>query len=290
MLRNTVLSPAAGSNCANNTDPRCTSLVPILRPELTIHKSADTTQVVAGGTVRYTLSATNTGEAPYPTAHLTDPLGDVLDDAGYNNDATSSTGTLTYSGETLSWTGPLAVGQSVIISYSVTTAVQDDGNGLLTNRVSSLDVGSNCPVGSTDPACTATTEIAARTLLLTDLTPGFTLTGLPGSTVTADGAVTMTVTTNSPGGYTVTVQATTTSLTAGTPGNTGVIPVGNLRVRESGTSAFFPLTNTQALVVHRQGTPSGPGGDAVSNDFQVQIPDVPSDTYSTSLDYIATAQ
>jgi hypothetical protein len=61
-------------------------------------------------------------------------------------------------------------------------------------------------------------------------------------------------------------------------------------VRETGASQFRPLSASTPLVVHRQNVPSAPGGDAISNDFRIQIPFVSSDTYSATLDYIASAQ
>jgi hypothetical protein len=131
--------------------------------------------------------------------------------------------------------------------------------------------------------------VLARFITLSGVTPSFTITGLPDTTVQADGAVTMTVTTNSPSGYQVSVQATTDSLT-GLTANGDSIPIDQLGVRESGTTYFDPLSTTTALVVHRQATPSAPGGDAVSTDYQVRIPFVASDTYSTTLDYIAGSQ
>ena len=100
----------------------------------------------------------------------------------------------------------------------------------------------------------------------------------------------MTVTTNSAAGYLVTVQGTSGSLTGAAPGNTATIPIGAMGVRETGTTAFQPLSGDLPSVVHQQGAPSAPGGDAVSNDYQVQIPNVASDTYSATLDYIVIAQ
>jgi hypothetical protein len=97
------------------------------------------------------------------------------------------------------------------------------------------------------------------------------------------------VTTNSAGGYVVTVQAETGALTGAAP-NTDTIPVSRLGVRESGATLFQALSQNSALVVHRQESPSAPGGDAVSNDYQMQIPFVAADTYSTTLDYIVTTQ
>ncbi|WP_261568032.1 hypothetical protein [Frankia gtarii] len=111
-----------------------------------------------------------------------------------------------------------------------------------------------------------------------------------GSSVVANGAVTMTVTTNSSNGYTVAVQATSPTLTAQTAGNDDSIPVSSLLVRESGTSAFQPLSDAAAVPVYSQGQPSAPGGDAVSNDYSIDIPFVASDRYSTTFDYIAATQ
>ncbi|MEV7908503.1 hypothetical protein, partial [Streptomyces anulatus] len=108
------------------------------------------------------------------------------------------------------------------------------------------------------------------------------------TTVRRDGAVTMTVTSNSSDGYSVTVLARSSELTAVQSGQTFTIPIGNLRVRESGTQEFSPLSSTVPVLIHRQSDASGPGGDAIGNDYEVDIPFVPAAGYSVTLDYIAT--
>ena len=133
------------------------------------------------------------------------------------------------------------------------------------------------------------TPIAAQTLTLTGLTSSFTLTGLPNDTVTSDGGVSMTVTTNSTTGYFVTVRSQNPTLVGITPGNPESIPIGLLGVRESGPLPFQPVSTT-AQVIHNQSGPSAPGGDAISNDYRMEIPFVPSDTYTTTLEYIASTQ
>jgi uncharacterized repeat protein (TIGR01451 family) len=288
LLENTVVSGSAGSTCADGTDPRCSSAVTVLVPALTITKTTDASEVVAGDTLDYTVSATNTGQADYPAANLADSLAGVLDDATYDGGATATTGTVTNTAGGLGWTGALPVGATVVISYSITANITGPGDGVLTNQVSSTSTGSVCGPDATALPCATTTPVAARTITLTDLTPSFTLTGLPNSTVSSNGTVTMTVTTNSASGYLVSVQPADDSLT-GSPGNTETIPIGQLGVRESGTDAFRPLSDLGPLTVHRQATPSAPGGDAVSNDYQVEIPFVSSDTYSAELDYIVSA-
>jgi uncharacterized repeat protein (TIGR01451 family) len=290
-LTNTVFSASPGSNCATGTDSRCGSAVTVVVPALTITKAVDTSVVVAGGTVHYTIMATNNGAANYPSTTLSDSLAGVLDDATYNGDATATVGALSYSDGMLSWTGGLAVGQSVQITYSVTTAVNMTGDGVLTNRVIDASTGSTCTSSSVDPRCASSVPVATRTIALAGLTPSFTLAGLPGAIVGSDGMVVMTVTTNSTAGYVVSVQAATPELTGTTPGNTATtIPIDRLSVRETGAAQFRPLSASIPLVVHQQNMPSAPGGDAISNDFQIQIPFISSDKYSAILDYVASAQ
>ncbi|WP_169738888.1 DUF11 domain-containing protein [Jiangella gansuensis] len=94
-------------------------------PRLQIDKVADVTELPGvGETVTYTVTATNVGPGVYtPTAPapVTDDLTDVIDDATYNNDATADRGpTPSYSAPIISWEGPLAVGETVTITYTVT--------------------------------------------------------------------------------------------------------------------------------------------------------------------------
>ncbi|MCW2865487.1 MAG: hypothetical protein JWP48_7195 [Actinoallomurus sp.] len=288
-LVDTVASAELGSNCPQGgTDPACTARATVLVPELTITKTVDTPEVVAGGTVHYTITIANTGETPYTAATVTDSLTGVLDDAVYDNDASATSGNVTFMAPTLSWTGDLALAATATITYSVTTANPGTGDHSLVNTaISSVD-GSNCPSGGIDARCTATVGVTAQSIVLSELTPAFTLTGVPHTTATRAGAVTMTVVTNSPGGYNVTVQAATPALTA--PETGASIPVNDLRVRETGTTVFQPLSATAPVLTHNQTTPSALNGDPLSNDYQADIPFVPTGRYSGTLDYIATAQ
>jgi hypothetical protein len=85
------------------------------------------------------------------------------------------------------------------------------------------------------------------------------------------------------------VLGTTDAMTGSIPGNPDAILLSLMGVRETGTTEFTALSDTEATVVHQQGTPSAVDGDAVSNDYQVQIPNVLPDTYSTTLNYIVVA-
>lgn len=136
--------------------------------------------------------------------------------------------------------------------------------------------------GSTEGNVEVSTAIA-----LTGLTTEFTLTGLPGAEVTQAEAVAFTVETNNLAGYNVTVQSATSTLVAETAGNADSIPIGALSVSEAGTT-FTGISAATPFVVHSQTTRSEEGGDDLTNDYRIDIPFVNTDTYSATLNYIAT--
>ena len=135
---------------------------------------------------------------------------------------------------------------------------------------------------------TRATVVVNSAISLTGLTESFTLTGLPGATVSGDAVATYTVETNNLAGYVVTVQSRTATLDPTDAGNTDTIPIGALSVRETGTTDYTPLSETVPVTVHRQTTRSAEGGDDLSTDYQVVIPFVNEDTYTAVLDYVAT--
>jgi hypothetical protein len=146
-------------------------------------------------------------------------------------------------------------------------------------------------LAATSPGTSIATVAVGTAIALSALTPTFPLAGAPGDTPVALAAVTMDVYTNNASGYTVTVQAAGPNL-VGTGTNTDVIPVLDLSVEETGGGGpYLPLSSTTATTVYTQATPSAAApGDALSNDyeFNTPIPDVTGDTYSVTLDYVAT--
>jgi hypothetical protein len=170
----------------------------------------------------------------------------------------------------------------------VTVDVPSAGDRNLVNVVTSTAPGSSCPPPGSNAGCTATTTVVPQSITLSELTTSFALSGTPASTASQDGAVSMRVTTNSLSGYQVTVRATQAQLGAATPGNPHSIPIGNLRVRETGTLPYQPLSATTPVLVHSQPTPSGVAGDLISNDYQVAIPlTITTDSYTGTLTYVA---
>lgn len=162
------------------------------------------------------------------------------------------------------------------------------GTAAIAALVVAMGGSASAAPGQIDDGPTEASVEVSSAIALTGLTPSFTLTGLPGATVTGTGAVTFNVATNNLAGYAVTVQSQTATMTPGTVGNTDSIPVGALSVRQTGDITFEALSNTEALSVRNQGARSLEAGDDISNDYQVQIPFVNEDTYSATLDYIAT--
>ncbi|MFJ6197286.1 beta strand repeat-containing protein [Micromonospora sp. NPDC092111] len=287
-LVNTVSSDTVGADCPGG--PACSVTVDVAVPALVITKTANTATVVAGGTVSYSILIRNAGQTPYTGATVADSLVGVLDDARYNADATTTTGTVSYTAPNLTWVGDLPVGATATVAYTVTVNEPVSGDGQLVNTVTSAVIGNNCPAGSTDARCGTDTGVTPQTITLSSLTSGFTLTGPVQTTASLPEAVTMTVTTNSPTGYLVSVQALASELTPALSGNPDTIPIGNLLVRETGTDTFQPLSDEFGVTVHRQSGPSAAGGDAISNDYEVLIPNVVADEYSATLEYVAITQ
>ncbi|WP_158559889.1 LPXTG cell wall anchor domain-containing protein [Prauserella sp. PE36] len=159
-LSNAVVTPAnVGGNCPEGTDnPDCVTEVP--GTKLDVEKSASAEVAVPGDTVTYSVTVTNTGKADFTEqdpASFTDDLSKVLDDATYNGDASNGA---TVDGSTLSWSGPLAVGETVTITYSVTVDSPPSGDRVLDNVVTTPPgMNGNCGEGSTDPKCGTHTDV-----------------------------------------------------------------------------------------------------------------------------------
>ncbi|MDV9193524.1 DUF11 domain-containing protein, partial [Streptomyces sp. SR27] len=124
-----------------------------------VKKTSDSATAAPGDKVAYEVEIANTGNTPLQALTVTDDLGEVLDDATYNDDATATSGTPHYTAPKLSWTGDLAVGESAKLAYSVTVDEPAHGDRKLTNTVVGDKPGGNCPAGGSDPDCATTTEV-----------------------------------------------------------------------------------------------------------------------------------
>ena len=187
ILASTITSATTGSNCAaGSSDSRCAVSVPV--SILAISATPSTTSATPGTTVSYTITVTNTGQSAYTGATFTDPLVDVVDDAGYNGDAKATAGSVSYASSNLTWTGNLAPGASATITFSVTVNNPDTGSKVLASTITTAAAGSNCPAGGTDSRCSVSVPV---------LIPALTITATANTTTAAPGTVI---------GYTVTVK------------------------------------------------------------------------------------
>ncbi len=146
-------TPTSETVCDDDPTQACAETV-LPSPELTIEKASDATvDSRPGDTVSYTVTATNTSESDYTVdspAVIIDDLSDVLDDATYNNDgAADQPGTVSYESPLLSWTGPLAAGETVNLTYTV--ALTSAGDGVVRNVAWQPSDPENPAVPTCDP-------------------------------------------------------------------------------------------------------------------------------------------
>ena len=134
-------------------------------------------------------------------------------------------------------------------------------------------------------------------LTLSGLSASFTLTGIPGSL--QSGEVTYNVETNNVTGYQVTAvgvvsgtpDVTAAFLPGNTTANTDSIPMSTLTVGDASTGLpeYLPMSSANvANVVHTQSGRSIDGGDDLTTGFQMLIPVVNEDTYTATINYLAT--
>lgn len=133
----TVSGADTDPNTANNTSTNTTTVNAVApvqflgKPALSIAKASDAApDAKAGDVFHYMVTVTNPGTGDYTAAHpasITDDLSRVLGNASYNNDAQSSLGPPPiFTGDKIEWSGPLAAGQSLTLSYSVTLTMEGD--------------------------------------------------------------------------------------------------------------------------------------------------------------------
>src|SRR5581483_6981631 len=180
VLSDSAVSATPGNNCPTGSpDPRCVSTVTVA--QLLINNTSTSTSTTPGGEVRFTLTATNTGQTPYQGITLTTTAADIFDDAVPNGDQTATLGTLTVTPTGVTWNGTIPIGATLTITGTVTVKNPDTGNKQLTSTVTTTAPGTNCPTNTTDPRCTVNLPVLTPALTITKTTD--TTTATPGTTV-----------------------------------------------------------------------------------------------------------
>ncbi|MGO3766542.1 CshA/CshB family fibrillar adhesin-related protein [Microbacterium gubbeenense] len=174
----TVDPDAGGSTIANSltgsatppggstiTPPPSNVVNPVNEPGFDLSKSVDPasgTAVDPGSVLTYTITGENTGETSLDSVEIADDLSAVLAGASYNDDAAATVNGAPVDGLTvgdgqLAWAGPLAIGETVTITYTVT--VNGDAGG---ETLSNVVTGTATPPGGstiTPPPSETTTPV-----------------------------------------------------------------------------------------------------------------------------------
>ena len=92
----------------------------MLVPALTIVNSAGVGSATPGSTVHCTVTITNTGQTPYAGISVADSLSGCWTTPFTTGTRRPAPGTVSYASPTLTWTGSLATGAAVTVTFSVT--------------------------------------------------------------------------------------------------------------------------------------------------------------------------
>ncbi|GAA4208015.1 hypothetical protein GCM10022252_72500 [Streptosporangium oxazolinicum] len=120
--------------------------------EVEITKTASPVLAKPGQKVTYTVELRNTGDIAYQGFAFTDDLSGLLDDADFDHDLSATSGTVVFAESEVIWTGDVAAGQTVTVTYGVTVNDPPAGDLRLSGKLVGPQ-GSNCEAGSTDAAC-----------------------------------------------------------------------------------------------------------------------------------------
>ncbi|WP_156888952.1 isopeptide-forming domain-containing fimbrial protein [Rhodococcus sp. BH4] len=144
LINNKVTGTAKPPTGPEITPPPVTTEHPVKVPGFTVAKAADPvsgTNVAAGQTITYTVTGANTGNTTLDPVVLTDDLSKVLDNATLVDGSLKATvdgvdgAAPTLSGTTLTWTGGLEAGKSVVLTYQVKINAGVAGGVLINNKV-----------------------------------------------------------------------------------------------------------------------------------------------------------
>jgi len=168
------------STCETSDQPDCSSILDPQDIAFLVTKVSDPvsgTAVSPAQTITYTISGTNTSSGPI-NAVLTDDLTNVLPNANYDFGSVTATidgaavGVLNQSPTTMSWSGSVPAGKTVIMTYSVqvkqnATVRQNITNGVVgtaTNPTNPNEqLPTSCPTGK-EPGCSSTVVVGAASV------------------------------------------------------------------------------------------------------------------------------
>ncbi|WP_155404300.1 isopeptide-forming domain-containing fimbrial protein [Rhodococcus erythropolis] len=270
LVNNKVTGTAKPPTGPEITPPPVTTEHPVKVPGFTVAKTADPvsgTNVAAGQTITYTVTGANTGNTTLDPVVLTDDLSKVLDNAALVDGSLKATvdgvdaTAPTLSGTTLSWTGALEAGKSVVLTYQVKINDGVAGGVLVNNKVTGT---AKPPTGPEITPPPVTTEHPVKV-------PGFTVAKtadpVSGTNVAAGQTITYTVTGANTGNTTLDPVVLTDDLSK-VLDNAALVD-GSLKATVDGVDATAPTLEGTTL----SWTGALEAGKSVVLTYQVKIND-----------------
>ena len=210
LVKNRVTASGTPPTGPPVTPPPAETEHPVATPGFEITKTADPesgTEVTSGDTITYTVTGTNTGDTALDPVSINDDLSKVLDKADYNDDVSATSGDVTVDGTDLAWTGKLAKGEQVTITYSVTVNPEAAGqklNNVVVGEATPLLPDPDDPDGPGIPGKKITPPPVQTEHPVPDAVPGFeidkTADPASGTEVAPGDKITYTVTGTNTGG------------------------------------------------------------------------------------------
>ncbi|WP_285663402.1 hypothetical protein [Actinorhabdospora filicis] len=144
----------------------CRTVVPVLRtgPDIALVKNVSRKVAMATTTVVYRVLIANRGDTA-GTVDVTDDLTDVIDDASFQKASSSQGAAPVYTAPRLTWSGEIAPGGNVTVTYEVRVGTRWT-NAVLNNAVTAP--GTNCVTGQ---AAECRTRVPVSSLRLTKSGP-----------------------------------------------------------------------------------------------------------------------
>ncbi|WP_257207244.1 isopeptide-forming domain-containing fimbrial protein [Rhodococcus erythropolis] len=270
LVNNKVTGTAKPPTGPEITPPPVTTEHPVVSPKIAVVKSSDPvsgTNVAAGQTITYTVTGANTGNTTLDPVVLTDDLSKVLDNAALVDGSLKATvdgvdaTAPTLEGTTLSWTGALEAGKSVVLTYQVKINDGVAGGVLVNNKVTGT---AKPPTGPEITPPPVTTEHPVKV-------PGFTVAKtadpVSGTNVAAGQTITYTVTGANTGNTTLDPVVLTDDLSK-VLDNAALVD-GSLKATVDGVDATAPTLEGTTL----SWTGALEAGKSVVLTYQVKIND-----------------
>ena len=165
-----IVNQASANSTAGFPDSNPTnnfSQAIVLVADLRVAKSVSPPDIQLGALLTYTLTMTNAGLGDFTDAVVVDDLSGDLDDATFGT-ASADGGVVSVVLPQLTWSGTVPGEGTVTVTYSLTVNDPATGDGVLANGV--VSNAGNCPVGSTDPACSTEVTTPSTTSTTTTTT------------------------------------------------------------------------------------------------------------------------